>query len=311
MSQHIDNEFMLQHLELYLNDLCNIFSVDYVSQMSQEVRVNVTRWLVEHQSLVVTKESSANTQLSYWHIALVMNSELLAAELQLLHMYQQATGNDPVELLMSIIEPYNSRNDASVMLGLSSMVSSSEDEQSITSDDVLDASDVFSECSEDSEDSQAPSFVSALGSNYTDIDSSGDDEQKEVTIKYQLVSHVCKSLLPTQALLEQCQGQENWVRRVNNILLLAASIEVRPKELHYLHLCKDFVNLLALPNNLSDGNLATLGELIFDIDDNTLDCEKILQFVIQTIQLIQERFSTNTNVNSAAFVSVKVFWALS
>ncbi|XP_033637667.1 uncharacterized protein LOC117298493 [Asterias rubens] len=275
LALHVDDEFMEENLDLYLNDLCNVFSVDCVSQMSQEARVHATRLLVKLQDSALVKGLSTIEQLSYWHISLRIKSDLVAAELQLLHMYQVATGNDCVQLLGVIADSIDSQD----------VNPCSDDEKSIASEDFLDASDILlSELEEDLEHDQVSdtsSFVSAFESYYSD--GSVTSDKADIPLKLSLVSHVCKSLLPTEVLLEHCRGQNIWARRINNILLLAASIGVRPQELHYLHLCKDFVNLLAVPNNLPDDKLATLGELIADIDDNTLDSERVFEFVLEII----------------------------
>ncbi len=280
LSQRVDDEFMEQHLDLYLNDLCNVFSVDWVSQMSQEARVHATRLLVKLQDFAFGKGLSTIQQLSQWHISLRMMSDLLSAELQLLHMYQETTGKDCAVLLKTFADSSDIQDENSC----------SDDEKSIASEDFLDASEVLGSELEKELDhdqvSETSSFVSAFESYYSEGSVTPDEakETRDIPLKLTLVSHVCKSLLPTKALLEHCQGQIIWVRRTNNILLLAAGIEVGPKELHYLHLCKDFVNLLALPNNLPDKTLATLGELIAEIDDNTLDSEKVFEFVLGIIQ---------------------------
>ncbi|XP_033637454.1 uncharacterized protein LOC117298354 [Asterias rubens] len=286
LAQHVDDEFMEEHLDVYLNDLCNVFSVDCVSQMSQEARVHATRLLLKLQDSALVEGLSTIEQLSYWHISLRMKSDLVAAELQLLHMYHVTTGNDCVQLLGVITDSVDSQD----------VKPCSDDEKSIAStEDFLDASEVLvSELEEDLEHdqvSEASSFLSAFESHYSDGSVTSDEAEgrRDIPLKFTLVSHVCKSLLPTDVLLERCQSQNIWVRRINNILLLAASIEVRPQELRYLHLCKDFVNLLAVPKNLPNDKLATLGELIADIDDNTLDCERVLEFLSEIIQEVSNK----------------------
>ncbi|XP_071798757.1 uncharacterized protein [Asterias amurensis] len=274
LAQHVDEEFLEEHLNLYLNDLCNVFSVGCVGQMSQEARVYATRLLVKLQDSALVKGLSTIEQLSYWHISLQMSSDLLSAELQLLHMYQVTTGMDCVQLLKVMTDSLKIQDENPCF----------DDENSIASEEYFDASeDLLFELDQVSETS---SFGSTFESPYGDgsVKSDEAEETRDIPIKLTLVSHVCKSLLPTKPLLEHCTGQNIWARRINNILLLAASIDVRPQEHHYLHLCKDFVNLLVVPNNLPDDKLATLVELIADIDGNSLDSEKVLEFVQDIIQ---------------------------
>ncbi|XP_022093803.1 uncharacterized protein LOC110980993 [Acanthaster planci] len=284
VSRVVDDEFLLQHINLYLGDLCNVFSGMYAGLMPQEMRISVTKLLVQYQVSGLGKVSSAKEELSKWHIALFMNSELLASELQLLHIYYQATGNDAKELLQTVTDTHD-EGDGVDFVGLkNAMVSDGEGD---TSEEFVHANDEIP----DEPESETESFVSALESYYGESDDSAslqEETDQEGTLKFQLVSSICKSLLPNRSLLEKFKGQEVWVRFVNNILLAAASIEVRPKELLYLHLCKDFVNLLALPSGLPDQYLARLGELIaVPENENVLDRKTILDFVSETIKFIR------------------------
>ncbi|XP_038050110.1 uncharacterized protein LOC119723500 [Patiria miniata] len=305
MAQVIDNEFLLQHIQSYLNDLCNVFSSMYVSQMSLDMRINTTKLLVQHQTLGLGEVCSANEELSKWHIALLMNSELFAAQLQLLNIYHLATGNDSVQLLLSVLGT-NCKKSAVSILSLENGLDPHEDEQSETSEEFVAASDELL----DDLDSDNESFESALESYYGETDdmASFGGETEESSLKFQLVLSVCQSLLPSTGILEKFSGQESWVRFVNNILLSAASIEVRPRELHYLHFCKDFVNLIALPSHLPDHFLARLGELIVTTEEvNVLDSENILSFVEETIKFIQQESSSQSDTKEHHLFLSKYF----
>ncbi|XP_038050831.1 uncharacterized protein LOC119723980 [Patiria miniata] len=281
MSTVVDGEFLLQHIHSYLNDLCNVFSITYVSQMPLEMRINTTKLLVQHQVLGLGKVSSANEELAKWHIAFLMNSELFAAQLQLLNIYHLATGDDSLQLLMSVLGTNCKKSDVS-FFGLDNGLVSNKDEQCDTSVEFVDASNEFL----DELDFGDESFVLALESydGETDDSASFDGETDESSLKFQLVSSVCQSLLPSTGFLEKFKGQESWVRFVNNIWLSAESIKVRPRELHYLHFCKDFVNLLTLPSHLR-----ILDELIVTTEGgNVLDSDSIRIFVEKTISFIQQ-----------------------
>ena len=93
-------------------------------------------------------------------------------------------------------------------------------------------------------------------------ESIGDgEEEADVSFDEELVETLCSALLPTDDVVNNFKGPDNWQRTTGLFLSTVSRMQVQIPAFHYLRVCFDFVTLLVLPEDLELYSLYMLGAL--------------------------------------------------
>lgn len=96
-----------------------------------------------------------------------------------------------------------------------------------------------------------------------EVEESIGDGEEEVGASFdeELVETLCSALLPTDDVVNNFKGPDNWQRTTGLFLSTVSRMQVHIPPFHYLRVCFDFVTLLVLPEDLELYSLYMLGAL--------------------------------------------------